>query len=291
MNSQLTRIGQIIDLALAWHPDILPRNPARDKVSRADESHDPDEDRWLDPDHVELLLYAARRLDEGKPQTRRHPKTGRIFTIGPRDAYCRIGREAIIGCLVFSGLRATELCELRWSAVNLDRRTIYVPGTKSKNAGRTVNIVNGLLPLLIDHHKSSPFNRKTDYVFPTARGTRRDKDNLRQRIVDRVETEARELIVEDEQRSIATGQPRRIDVELPPDITPHTFRRTFCGFCTEVERDPRYVQGQMGHADPKFTQRVYNIIKDWSGAPDERVLRWMSRPEPETRASRLRLVG
>jgi integrase len=291
VNSQLIRLGQILDLAMKWHPEILPRNPAYDKDSRAEAQHDPDEDRWLDADHVELLLHAARLLDTGQPQTRRHPKTGKVFTIGPRAAYCRIGREAIIACLCFSGLRATELCELKWSAVNLDRRTIFVPGTKSKNAGRTVNIVDGFLPLLIAHYNASPFNRKTDPLFPTAKGTKRNKDNLRQRVVDPVVTKAHALIAEDERRAAKTGEPRRMDVDLPADITPHTGRRTFCGFCTEVERDPDYVKGQMGHADPKFTQRVYNRVRDWGGAPDPRVLAWMERPEPQARPSRLRLVG
>jgi integrase len=291
VNSQLLRLGQILDLAMKWHPEILPRNPARDKDSRAEVQHDPNEDRWLDPDHVELLLYAARLLDEGQPQMRRHPKTGKVFTIGPRAQYRHLGREAIIGCLCFSGLRATELCDLKWSAVNLDRRTIYVPGTKSKNAGRTVNIVDGLLPLLIGHYNTSPFNRKTDPVFPTAKGTKRNKDNLRERVVAPVDAKARQLILEDERLAGETDEPRRMDVELPPDITPHTFRRTFCGFCTEVERDPNYVQRQMGHAHPAFTQRIYNRVRDWGGVPDARVIAWMDRPEPQARPSRLRLVG
>jgi integrase len=55
--------------------------------------------------------------------------------------------------------------------------------------------------------------------------------------------------------------------------------------------NPHYVQGQMGHTDPKFTQRVYNRVKEWTGQPDPRVLAWMGRPAPEARESRLRLVG
>lgn len=47
----------------------------------------------------------------------------------------------------------------------------------------------------------------------------------------------------------------------------------------------------MGHTDPKFTQRVYNRVKEWTGQPDPRVLAWMGRPAPEARESRLRLVG
>jgi integrase len=88
-----------------------------------------------------------------------------------------------------------------------------------------------------------------------------------------------------------TGQARTLDVILPAGITPHTFRRTFCGFATEESKDPYLVQQQMGHTDAKFTQRVYNRVRSWTGESDQRVLAWMKRPERGAPESRLRLAA
>jgi integrase len=292
INSQLQRLGQVLELAMDGYrdPPILLENPARAPGRRVENPASADADRWLEPDHVELLLHAARLLDSGQPQTRIHPKTGTVYTIPPRAAYCRLGRESIIAGLCFTGLRNTELCELFWARIDFARRLVRSGGTKTRAASRDINITDGLVPYLIGHRNQTPFAGQSHPVWANANGGFRNKDNLNRRIIQPVVQKARELIAEDEANSERTGEPRRIDIVLPDDITAHTFRRTFCGFCTEIERDPDYVRGQMGHTDPKFTQRVYNRIKDWSGEPDPRVVAWMQRPTREAPASRLRLA-
>jgi integrase len=274
INSQVQLLGQILDLAMDWYDNILPANPARGKHRRVEGRKSPDEDRWLTADQVELLLRAARELDKS----------------AKRDEYQRLGRESAIGCLCFSGLRNTELCELTWDRVKFDRRIIQPGGTKTETANRDVNIVDGLLPLLIAHRNQTRYRNAADPVWPTANGKHRNKDLLNRRIVQPVVMKARELIQEDEERSSRTGEPRRIDVVLPSRITPHTFRRTFCGFATEETQDPYYVQQQMGHRDAKFTYRVYNRVRSWTGERDPRVLAWMNRPQRDAPTSRLRLA-
>ena len=292
VESHVQRLGQVLELAREWYddPPILRENPARGRPVEVSTPQDPDADRWLNADQAELLLHAAQLLDVGRPQTRVHRLSGKVYVIGPRRAYTRLGREAIIGALTFSGLRATELCELTWSRIDFQRRLILTGGTKTQNASRDINITDGLLALLIAHRNQTPYKAQNDPVFATAKGTIRDKDNLNERIIQPVATMARELIAEDEAKSSTTGEGRDIDIVLPADITAHTFRRTFCGFCTEVEKDPDYVRGQMGHADPKFTQRVYNRVRQWSGEPDPRVGAWMKRQLAAAPQSRLRLA-
>jgi integrase len=291
INSHLQRLGQILDLAMDWYqdPPVLLENPAKTPGRRVDDSRAPDADRWLEPDQVELLLHAARKLDEGAPQTRVF-RSGKQYTIRPRADYLRLGRESIVAGLCFSGLRNSELCDLTWARIDFARRLIHPGGTKTRAAGRDVNITDGLLAHLIAHRNQTPYPGQGDPVWPTATGKARNKDNLNRRILQPVVEKARELIAADETHSLSTGEPRRLDVVLPDSITAHTFRRTFCGFTTEVERDPAYAQAQLGHADPKFTQRVYNRVKSWSGEPDARVVAWMQRPTREAPASRLRLA-
>ena len=50
-------------------------------------------------------------------------------------------------------------------------------------------------------------------------------------------------------------------------MTPHTLRHTFISFLLEAGASPRYVMGQVGHADPKTTLRIYaHVLKrDRSG--------------------------
>jgi Phage integrase family len=87
-------------------------------------------------------------------------------------------------------------------------------------------------------------------VFPTRTGERRNKDNVRSRVIAPAVRRANEL------REAAGGSP------LPPGVTPHALRHTFISFLLEAGASPRYVMGQVGHTDPKTTLQVYaHILK------------------------------
>ena len=261
INSQVRLLAQILDLAIDWYEGILPANPARGRGRRVPDRKTHEADRWLDAAQIELLLKAAKELDHS----------------AAREDYKRLGRESLIACLCFSGLRNTELCELTWNDIDFQRRIIQPPGTKTEAAGRNINIVDGLLARLNSHRDQTPYPQKTAPVWPTANGRHRDKDNLNKRIIQPVVAKARSLIAEDEEKANA-GEARKIDVALPARITPHTFRRTFCGFAAEATKDPFYVRDQMGHTDARFTLRVYSRVQS-GGDSDARVVRWMRRQQ------------
>ncbi len=262
INSHIRILGAILDTAMDWYEGVLPRNPARGQARYLSDEKVQDPDRWLNADQVELLLRAARHRD----------------ATSPRADYRRIGRESLIACLCFSGLRSSELCALTWHDVDCEQRILYGPGTKTDAAAREINIVDGLLPHLDRRRSETPYPEKHHLVWPTANGEPRDKDNLNRRVVQPVVEQARAFIAEDRKRS-EQGDARQLDVLLPERLTPHTFRRTFCGFATEVEKDPFYVQAQMGHANPAFTQRLYNRVRTRASDPDPRVRQWLARPQ------------
>ena len=84
-------------------------------------------------------------------------------------------------------------------------------------------------------------------AFPTRTGRRRDKDNIRNRVVAPALNEPR-------------APPRR---ELPPidtHVTPHTLRRTYISIMLSAGADVPYVQAQVGHKDPKLTLRIYALM-------------------------------
>jgi integrase len=84
-----------------------------------------------------------------------------------------------------------------------------------------------------------------DLVFPTMTGGRRDKDNLRNRVLGAAIERADQLLEE------------RGEVPLPKGVTPHKLRHTFASTLIACGEDPASVMAQLGHTDPKFTLRVY----------------------------------
>jgi Phage integrase family len=82
-------------------------------------------------------------------------------------------------------------------------------------------------------------------VFPTPSGSRRDKDNARERVIRPVVAAADELLA------------RRGHDALLAGVTAHKLRHTFASILYVRGEDPPYVMAQIGHADPGFTLRVY----------------------------------
>jgi integrase len=154
-------------------------------------------------------------------------------------------RRPIIATLLLAGLRAGELCSLRWRDVDLANGRIRIGRSKTQAGLREIV----LLPLLRDElsaHKARAYRSgPDDPVFPTGTGGHRDKDNLRNRILASAVKRADELLE-------ARGQ-----TPLPRGVTPHKLRHTFASILIATGEDPASVMAQLGHTDPKFTLRVY----------------------------------
>jgi integrase len=101
---------------------------------------------------------------------------------------------------------------------------------------------------LLAHRDRSPYTQPDDYVFPTLAGSRRDKDNLRNRVLAPVLAVANT-------RLIADGHP-----PLPAGLTPHKLRHTYASLLVACGEDPASVMAQLGHTDPKFTLRIYTHL-------------------------------
>ncbi len=82
-------------------------------------------------------------------------------------------------------------------------------------------------------------------MLTTARGTRRTKDNARQRVwVPAVKRANKNLV-------------GRYLLPLPEGITQHSLRMTCCSLRLAVGEDLAYVAEQLGHADTSVTHRYY----------------------------------
>lgn len=196
-------------------------------------------------EQIEALLLAAGRLD--------------------RDPRCHLDdRRAIISTLILAGPRASELCGLLWRDVDLSNGRIFIGRSKTQAGLREIPLRLALRDELAAHKARALCSDADDLVFPSGTGGRRDKDNLRSRVLPLALERANQLLGE------------RGHVPLPLGLTTHKLRHTFASILIACGEDPASVMAQLGHTDPKFTLRVYTH---------------MMRRGPAERARLKKLVG
>ncbi len=225
INKTITRLGQI--LAVAEERDLIARNPVRVNTRNRKLKTKRKRPVFLESaDQIVAIIDAATELD-AKP--------------GARTA----GRRVLIATLVYAGLRIGEATSLRWRDIDLANGRISVGDAKTEAGVRLVDILPALRDELTTHRHAAADPEPQDLVFPTSNGTRRDKDNARERVIRPVVSAAEELLE------------RRGRDALPDGVTAHKLRHTFASILYVRGEDPAYVMAQLGHTDPGFTLRVY----------------------------------
>jgi len=180
-------------------------------------------------EQIEALFHAAGRLD--------------------RDPLSRIhDRRAIITTLVLAGPRAHELCNLLWRDVDLSNGRIFIGHSKTQAGLREIPLRLVLRDELAAHKARAFRSGPDDLVFPTGTGGRRNKDNLRGRVLPLALKRADQILGE------------RGHAPLPQGVTTHKLRHTFASILIACGEDPASVMAQLGHTDPKFTLRVYTHL-------------------------------
>ena len=155
------------------------------------------------------------------------------------------GRRALIATLVYAGLRIGEATALTWADIDLANGRISIRDAKTEAGERLVDILPVLRDELTIHRHAAGHAAPNTLVFPTSSGSRRDKDNARERVIRPVVAAAEELLT-------SRGQP-----PLPSGVTAHKLRHTFASILYVRGEDPAYVMAQLGHTDAGFTLRVY----------------------------------
>ena len=225
INQTITRLAQILEYAVEY--EYIARNPARGRRRRLKAPTAPRP--WLDrADHITVLLDAASELDREARADRK-----------------ALARRATLAALTFSGLRIGELCALRWRDVDLASGRITVRASKTDAGMRRVDLLPALRDELATHKAAAPDIGPDVLVFSSGTGGRRDKDTIRNRVLNPAIERANENLT------------NRGDLPLPERLTLHGLRHTFASLLVALGEDPRYVMGQLGHTDPAFTLRLY----------------------------------
>ena len=295
-------LGAVLDDAV--EDGHLDHNPARGKRMRV---RVPKPARtFLEMDELVALMDAASELDGAPPRQRSRPPMGapktrdrvaELVTDGLRPAQIAdrlglaratvsfhlarlaaepatpyAGRRAIVATLGYSGVRVSELCDLRIGDIRLHERDgarLHIADAKTEAGIRDVQLSPDLVEELVAHldalRRVGQPTGPDAFAFPNLRGGRLDRQR-----VGKIVREA-QLLASD--RLTARGLPPL------PTTTPHSLRRTYISTALLATGfDVLFVMSQVGHADSKMTTDVYaqlqhRVKRDHGRAFDQLVQR------------------
>lgn len=188
----------------------------------------------------------ARRLEISKSTVAFHTRR-----LGAHVGRGYIGRRVVVETLGRSGVRVSELCELRIGQVRLhdpDGARFRIPDSKTEAGIREVQMTPELVEAVVEHldrlRRAGYSTTPEDHLVQNLRGGAM----TRQRAA-KIVTHAATLA---SQRLQAQGLPPL------PRVTPHSLRRTYISIALLANNfDVKWVMSQVGHADSKMTMDVY----------------------------------
>lgn len=140
---------------------------------------------------------------------------------------------AVILALCYNGLRINEFLDLKKEHVDIEKRLIYAPGSKT-DAGkdRIIAIPIDVLPIYESLMKS-----EGEYLYSSPDGKRWDSTNYRKR----------------------RFSPTLDKYNLNPDgdITPHSCRHTYAMLCVKNNLNEKATMDLMGHSKYSTTMEIY----------------------------------
>lgn len=219
-------------------------------LPRADPSRE-----WLHPVQMRALLDAAQVLDANPAQ----------------DAYARHGRYSAVLALGLLGPRVSEFCAARWR--DLSAQGLFIPEAKT-SAGRRHLELPAIVRDALDQRRAELDPSPGDHIWASAAGTKRDRNNVRNRLLAPVLELGTKLLDERGQRPL----PTRVDADGSPTgvrVTPHVFRRTAMTYWAWADRNQRWAMGQAGQKSAKMTLEAYQQTFPRDPDARARVVAWL----------------
>jgi integrase/recombinase XerD len=180
----------------------------------------------------------APRPDETLPETLHAKEIATLLE--SIDPSVPLGRRdlAILELFYSSGLRLSELCELRLETIDFEESFLRVTGKGSKT--RVVRMgtkAREAITAYLSHERPSLVRKRTStHLFLSVRGGSLSPDRVRQIVKERAK---------------AAG--------IEQNIYPHLLRHSFATHLLEGGADLRVIQELLGHADISTTQ-IYTHV-------------------------------
>jgi integrase len=138
--------------------------------------------------------------------------------------------KSVIKALSITGWRSGEICSLKWSELDIERKIATLMDTKSGQSVRPLSSAS------IEIFKAQP--RNGEYVFSY-------KDGI-----------------------ITTLNQYFIKLDLPKDITPHVLRHSFASLSADLGFSDNVIAGMLGHSRSSITSRYIHLEKALIEASD-----------------------
>lgn len=185
------------------------------------------------------VFYPECRIDEGflvRPKKSKLLPTvlSKMELINLMRCTRNIKHRAIIGLLYSSGLRVSELINLKLKDIYIGRRQLHVRNAKGRK-DRYVVLSEGFMPLLENYIMSY---RPQTYFVEGQAGERYSDSSIRKFI---------------RQSAKAAGITKR--------VTPHTLRHSYATHLLENGVGLRHIQELLGHVKPETTMIYTHVAK------------------------------
>lgn len=186
---------------------------------------------WLSHNPVHRLEKSERPTGFTKPMRVLSSEEIGVLLANSTDHF-----RPLLMTALFSGLRISELLNLRWKDIDFRGKVIQVRGeVKTHNSLRDVVIPD----FLVKELAGLSLLRETEFVFTTLKGKRMDR------------------------RQASRGALERTLLRAKVDHCRfHDLRHTFASILVANGEDIVYVANQLGHASPAITLRIYAHLFD-----------------------------
>jgi integrase len=233
-------------LESAWKRGYVSKNWGATKGRRATVRRRARAGSWIDYEPLVALLDAAHAID---------------LTCHRADTR-NTGRRALLACLFLGAMRVSEAAQLQCRDVKWSRGVIQIPASKTAaGIAREVPMHRMLFDVMGEWWSRHPDPRPDALLVATAKGTRRDRNNIRNRVIAPAVEAAQQLLHErDSSDSFPTKQCE--DGTRVTHVPSHAGRRTAITWWAEAGYDERDVMLWVGHEDPALTMRLYRQARN-----------------------------
>jgi integrase len=233
-------------LESAWERGYVSKNWGATRGRRARVKRRARAGSWVDYEPLLALLDAAHEIDR---------------TCQRADTR-NTGRRALLACLFLGAMRVSEAAQLQRRDVKWSRGVIQIPASKTAaGIAREVPMHRMLFDVMREWWARHPDPRTDALLFPTARGTARDRNNIRNRVLAPA-VEAAERLLDERDSSDSFPTKQRDDGTRVTHVPSHAGRRTAITWWAETGYDERDVMLWVGHEDPALTLRLYRQARN-----------------------------